>query len=98
MRADVRCVFGDFPGDNCRISVSDWDGDGHSDLILISWVNISLYRNHAGKPVLFDDTALSQIEGLKVRVPSYVDYLPLSCIIFLFLGLRYAYPDLFHIL
>ena len=95
-------------GENCRISVADWNGDGRLDLIVISWVNMSFYENQGGngffqqppqsgmsqlllvlverltrpggKAVLSHDFALSQIDGLAVRMPSAVDYLPLSCI------------------
>lgn len=62
-------------GENCRISVADWNGDGRLDLIVISWVNMSFYENQGGKAVLSHDFALSQIDGLAVRMPSAVDYL-----------------------
>lgn len=64
----------------CRISVADWDGDGHLDLIVISLispvgvrssVSMSFYQNQGGKLVLSPDSALSQIDGLAVRETSW---------------------------
>lgn len=51
----------------------------------LGWANCFLVlverlTRPGGKAVLSHDFALSQIDGLAVRMPSAVDYLPLSCI------------------
>lgn len=50
---------------------------GMSQLLLVL---VERLTRPGGKAVLSHDFALSQIDGLAVRMPSAVDYLPLSCI------------------